>query len=893
MALHYESGFEMLPNFRNPNVRLFPDTVRCEETSGACAYGTQGRDFRDNPAPIDIPDSPGGGFEGRFVNLADLERASVYIAKCPGCGRQMSLGNVVGVYFHPSRNRWVVLGGAESYPGRFFNYGDSTLRGPDALYLRFPRDRVVYVDVDRKDAAGSLFSASIACFGVDGGRRFADLPIQPEYLDLVDPAYTHPVIEGPDKSVTYFVRLHGMDPSTTLEIRYQEGSIVRIPKTYLEVWPDLPDWRSYWLFGACYPETGDSRLTDWKISTYCRTFNNRSLVENKFPNWVKLDGVNWGQNSIVSAWPEYVCFHNAKVNASGLIRLELPAKRPPALTPGSISIDFGTSRSVVMVAPTGNDDPNSFKSFLVAATQQTRNGGVSFRNRAATRTFSRCSRLALNGAETHQAEKAYVPTSAHRAAFIQNSEAGPSVMMVRSVLSQAGMASIGKHNELVNAVPFMDFTITPKDIQSLGKDFPAEKWNLSNARPTVNAFLKALLLMASAEHQYIYPGQTPQFTYSFPLAFSTADQRLFFTCLQEAGAWLSSCVPDVLDISGQLPDPRTMQAQKAFSESLATMEAARAANQSSNEIIVVADLGGGTLDLGVWVRELGDESSDQATISVEQMIRNRNNARLTPLLSDSVKLGADTILHLLYRVIGMSDKDKQSTRWKIFEDGYGRLREDYDKLPAWKTFNKGVDKWFDFIVDYIARTLVCARGQREIESVKLVLAGGGWKSLEARDWNAVDLKRELQLRLEERIRALCDKPSDISISVLTTLLETGLEKVAVAGGLSSISADGRITAKGILTCNGIVEEHVSGNGKKVSWLELVGDNNGRKSLWEGVGLHLEKSNIVPRIPHISKLSENDVNIINSSLYDATDANGYRQRSALSIVLECVASNEIG
>ncbi|HEU4731308.1 MAG TPA: hypothetical protein VFT22_25615, partial [Kofleriaceae bacterium] len=327
-----------------------------------------------------------------------------------------------------------------------------------------------------------------------------------------------------------------------------------------------------------------------------------------------------------------------------------------------------------------------------------------------------------------------------------------------------------------DSVPFQDFSLLDQ-LPGRLRQYPATaeqnrtglKWgddDMTTAART--GYLKAVLLLGAVE-AFSLGATVLDVRYSFPLAYELRDalHRSFV----EAAAWIERDVLGGLD--GAEPAVRL---QDPDSESSAGMIAAEA----YEDWIVTLDLGGGTLDLGIY-----HQDTDRPR---------------EPVAWDSVRLGADLVTAAY---VANTKREPTTVRVELLSGTFK-----YDNEPL----IKDSDRLFQLAMEYAARLVAGTLRTRDERptgaKVTVVLLGSGWRWDRCRTgsakFDAESFEHRYGAQMQQRIEQLA--PGLVQrVQIHTGLLDREREKLAVAHGLARGTSELRKVRDTIRAPNGLDE----------------------------------------------------------------------------------------
>jgi hypothetical protein len=657
------------------------------------------------------------------------------------------------------------------------------------------------------------------------------LPVKPEFLDLVDPSGVWRNPERTDGGQWHY-RLSLLDAGNSRlydDYVLPDDQTESLQDIHVEVWPDLPYecWKQYWI-AIEREEIGVAG--DYAFQVF-GTRDHKDIL-------VALAGGNLtgpSRYEMVKGRPRLLSLSKPNGDCGGQFALLGPAAgNPPHHDPNkpiAVAIDFGTARSAFgvyghagpprSVLPTDNpsDEEPALDTNLIHL------GYVAMR-----------AQLSL-----HTAGTVWVATRGARA--VAEADLGTNRTFVGILPSLLYLKEEGRLN-----VPFVEYTIpVGHQVSDPNRFKGALKWRADEyGRLYRKAYLHALLLLTVAHALRHNPRNSYQVRFSFPLAFSKREVEQLRDCFDDAAKLVSESTGVLLEV-----------AAGGLDESLCAKTACGA--EFPNQNVLTADLGGGTLDLALWVEP--------------------EDAIMPRLLAcDSVVFGADVLtecwknLNLSTSLVGLKDRIFQ-TGWR--ETVEGALNDQARKRSV-ETAQRVFDRYFVAVIEYIARFLAGTmlhenwRGDttRLGHTTMVVLLGSGWRGYEACEEYGGDLGRfqqALREKLTARVRELTDKAARIEVS--KRVLETGNEKAAVVAGLLKHPANSEPSE--IMAPNGLEECAETSNGTQTTeWWKFAG-LNGDELLKSGRPKHKPEFPDLIADHHLQWLKKEDVDTLGELL-------GYRE-----------------
>ena len=766
----------------------------------------QAEDLRYLWGYIDVPDVAGSAAR----SLASLGGGGVHIVH-PVHGALSWPDDLPGVRFHPGRGKWIVLyegGAGASGPAvevqspllrrhqiepdrRLVHLLANWTKAEPGLCLRFPKNAVEFIDV--RDVFSKYLLTFSAAASADGGAEAAAVPLKAAFWDLADlPAG---IANPSQKAGKIEVRLFGDVP---VALSYSAGFVTPLGAGALEVWPDVPsaDWRLQWL-SAYFPNQGaDSATATPLVERQVRFDGGRAWVLERSQNPAPsaIDITDQAEVSMVMVRDRVRAAGIEAGDAEGLFVVGRSQRdpvfsAPAAATEARVSIDFGTSRSALLVD--GGLDGADVEPLQTRALRQTR------------------------GWEEHWIYfMTPVPTG-------RGSAPPPGTGQANGKAGQLVVESkLTRRRRTRGTVPFVDYTIRPNDVlpkqleqsyeavtggaESSGVGQGALKWDPARAKER-SQYLTCLVLMGVAEAAARFGTMNIALGYSYPLAFDG-------TLLQALQRDFDAAVAEARTLTGC-----TITVTQPVTESLAGLSAL---GQAGGNWLLTIDVGGGTTDFGLW-----------------DALANGTGA---PLAVDSVEFAGD----LLLTTAGVVGKGRDAAQVRMHRGEFLEyvLSDQRTKLSdEFREYVDAVALWSEWLIDYAAR-LVAGTVINQVTTnrftkpkldLRVVLLGGGWNALDALTQQTLDggfrtdtqVHNRLQASLEARINELLSpdhspgiKPPAVSLFQLGVgILQQRREKLAVAQGI--FAAQGRTPASGIVGPNGLAERR---DGQVVPWFEMAG-----------------------------------------------------------------------
>lgn len=660
---------------------------------------------------------------------------------------------VPGIAFHPGRGKWVVWLGDSLIHAELPSelVADSLVRvttGGRTCLLRFPPGSVIQSPRAILTTQGHRLTSAT-------GAVWPALPVRRDDLDLVmcddrlAPAELHA------DSARFRFRLFG-DVALSLSLRTDQ--FVEEDKLHIELWPNLPQraWKRFWL-GV----EADSAPPPYEYALYQRSPH----------GYYEKQEAKFGAPGEPASLTRYVSVRGRPrllwmgLAGKGAGFIAFPDEGSPPASVGSsreatLAVDFGTFRTALLVAVPANQKDMPWPELV----KHLPGRRLKLVDHEAAAALSR-------------EDKSLLPPTQGPASARETG--GAVATLFSSAVVYPGGANLGPES-----IPFQDFSIALSRAQKL-REFPGAeerraapgksglKWNDDPKTVAIrDGYLKAILLLGAVE-AFACGATELRIRHSFPLAYDSRES--LDQAFERAAAWLRE---DVLEAG---PDA-SVRLEKPDSESSAGMKAAEA----FGEWCVTLDLGGGTLDLGLFRH------------SAER-------ARAEPVAWDSVKLGGD----LVYS----SSKDEQELRWKILSNTFTWNSEPHAAHA---------DRLIRLAMEYAARVIAGAMLNQQLPKqgveVTAVLLGAGWRwhrcfTPQQERFDAEGFERIYGEFLTRRIAKLA--PGAVRrVAINSSLLAEGREKLAVVCGLARTSAEHGEVRDSVHAPNGLEE-----SGR--AWTEMV------------------------------------------------------------------------
>ncbi len=725
-----------------------------------------------------------------------------------------------GVFYHPERRQFIVwLNHWASNPhGRISPVPDRPNRvrvhdGQATWELEFPSNSLI-------KPPSEILHQDVPVFRDRDGREVLPfLPVKKEYIDLIEcRAAPIPATRQGDDIVFTIPLVGGLET----QWRLPRSSVRDVPAVHSDIWPDIehPAWRRFWL--SLESDSATVRNFDFAVFEASEHGYYRAIT--------RVDSQTSSRSTLRQfsfiGRPRLIWLGDLQTGG-GLAGFGPPAPPRDQAPEGTIAVDFGTFRTAVVVAVPGT---------LTAVPSPAQTGFVDFRRS-----------IIDNPPEAVRQSHTLMPDLLSKESGRQN----PAQTTTAAVFGSALVYPDGPV-PTASSVPFVDFGIPSKALEL--KEYPSTreeakaglKWDEGQTAGTLRtAYLKGVLLLACIE-AFNRGANTVNLRYSYPLAYDmSAALRQSFV---EARTWINEhVIPSATDTAVREP--------RSESESGAAMRAA----QVTDEWVLTADLGGGTLDLALFQEE--------------------KNGRPRALAWDSVKLGAN--------IVGLSfaartGQPERMVRWNII---HGHLRAD-------KMLGEDTMRLFFLCIEYAARvvagTLLSEKHDGPAVSLTLVLLGSGWRwhakahqPGEADRFNEQHFERNYLDYLKNRLEVLAPgRVGNARIHPGFVAEQGGVnDKLVVALGLAMMATQGERTYESIRAPNSLREDDNE-------WSRMVND----KERWQAPSKVLSVPGFDPNLERRASLSAGltdvrDSQAILTRLRQVTNVDETRRRTALGITYE--------
>lgn len=577
---------------------------------------------------------------------------------------------------------------------------------------------------------------------------------------------------------------------------FDRDKVVPITEFYVEVWPDLdPNIWQYYVVSAYSDEPIEFKAgieapgggLDKRIEINGGVRESIAKNMDTRPQWV---------------WIKY---DNGDSKASGMFAIDYPdstnqpdATDQPAVQDVNIGIDFGTYRSTLIVKKGVFSSPRRDLESIGNGVQGCWNLS--------------CQRKVVIG----NTPIGSVDNALKTGLFTPQPWVGSNCLPILSDLPPALVVrtTIKTKRGAHLHYPFVDYTFLYHKVSDgvVGFDlFPplraAErndlKWD-ENSEYTAHrtAFLTTLILVGVVEvlKKYQVGDIRININYAWPLSFSKAAREDLANSFQAA----------VTDVQSWI---RAQNVQINLHGGIAESVAGIVAANSNKRLVVTADLGGGSLDIGIV---LNSERSGQGTQTIESIE-----------VTDSAGIGGETLLKNLSGLTGTSGE-------RILElfDG-NNMETIMNQNPSLGQEDGPVYKFMSLGLEMVARDLVSIlykiyrQENAPPRDVEIVLLGSGWRldKIWRQDshFRREEFKRTFQSWIETRIVDLSstidsDFRSAISekiqaqnwLGLNLALFDSRSEKLALAFGVIQAPNLNLAPPGGIIAPSGLQEEFVSG-----------------------------------------------------------------------------------
>lgn len=736
--------------------------------------------------------------------------------------------DVPGIAFHPGRKHWIVwLRDILNPDGHITAIAGSSssvrvTRNNNSWILSFPTDKVTILSP--KD----IFVSDVHAFsGIAGGdsrekvRHVPAIPVRREYLDLVMCRDDQPLArESQDGGVDFQVVLFG---GIAVGWHLPSARIHLEERVHAEIWPNLPKarWNRFWL---ALESDSASAVSSFEYIVL------GSSPDGYYQPLLSLDRDGKRPTRYVSFTGKPRALWIGAAGAGGAFTVFAGGKEDrEGHGEATVSVDFGTFRSAVLVSVPASERSESMGSFAACRLEVIPNP-----NEATSRRKNK---------------SLFPPTSGGPGSA---GKTGTSAMLFPSVVVHAKQDEPGGGGSpTADTVPFTSFGIPCGPLEGLD-EFPGSheedqaglKWSESSQASHARlAYLKAILLLGAVE-AFQRGATSIKIRYSFPLALGRQEQ--LEDSFRKAAEWVHS------DVIGARPGERGASLELRQSESGAAMRA----SEAHAAWCMTLDLGGGTLDVGLF---------------------QRTNGASRPIAWDSVKLGGNLITSAYARAHG---KPERLLRWEITE---GKLVPD-------RPLQEGVQKLLRLCMEYGARvaagTLAQQTEQPRGVEMTVLLLGSGWRWYSAisdtKNFDAVAFEQVHAPYLLARIHALA--PGVVkSVVINGDLLARGTEKLAVARGLSLIDSSNGASFDRVRAPNGLDE------GAIVSWKTII-DRQAKpgeaQALIASPPFPMELESATPFTQSLEQTA--DRQRVLTRLAESVAVDGTRNRTALGVAFDLFA-----
>ncbi len=605
---------------------------------------------------------------------------------------------------------------------------------------------------------------------------YPDLPIRPEYLGLVETSDHAPLLdrlsEGrlkdndvkkptrTENSIKWSVDLKGRSTSAAIEVAVSSTR----NHAHWMVWPSfrkatLPAWKAYYLYLYCERDdlTVDVLWLDAETGKINVSKSDTTGVARALRFKVQGDRAHVGGPPIALAVRQR---QQDPATCQGIyfVNLHTFSDYEGAL---ELGVDFGTSHTVAAIRSTGDStaEPIEFKLEDSAADGLTHHVCEDPRH---------AGRLVMEGATDRPVLDSWLPTYDRISGAGRPGAPSPSAMLPSEILTMCPLDDLlGEKPDLALWVPGTDYTIPSvitkrRQVGELIADF---KWTATpvklKGREDIlrEIYLTLFLELTIAEHirkHRVIPTNAIQVTFTYPLRSAKAELDDFRVVL---GRVLRSCEQS-MGIKLALKDD-----VGPYSES----KAAKGGTLSDDEVCLVADLGGGTLDLLI----------------------SANRAKLTPPkgaeFADSAKIGANLLLRslsgLLPESAGWDSQHPeicmmQLRSWMRTRGSaalFTRMGEPPSELKELglrgfsgthqddaNAVHKLLNRYFGLLVEFMARSIVaylekvwcpavCSTDWSRLEII-VQLRGNGWRVWPLRGYRQIE--ELVKRRVVERAQGL-------------------------------------------------------------------------------------------------------------------------------------------
>jgi hypothetical protein len=847
------------------------------------------RDYRKLPGVLQL--TAGIANDPNLVNHRGVITIENVNAIEPGLLKSLTTADktldlqVDGLFYHPQRKKWVIYTGA-TCPDRKLDTNlhilSSSIQGEENyLKIQFPENEYELVDLTQI----GLDPDQIPHFSAIQDHTKI-IPIKSEYINLIDISFQHkPTFEITGNIQTVKLYLLGLhDP---IILSYPIDRIKKLnAEAFIEVWPNLRGWRTYWVNVAVASIDSISRsfknFEQWQSKFYSLDASSNLILQTDIKSDTNMLQVPLNEslknNTIgsvaIKSWPDFIFLSNPAGSLSCLIYNEPPVETNKTEVPtAKIGFDFGSARSVVCIAE--HTGVNSFDVFIKSDKKQPlpmyKHRGKVLIDGVIEKRKGESYLGVLTGDQEYKALNSHA----------QSNESHVKFLMVESKLKVSKLHPLNVDDK---SLPFniSSLSVLGSDVNYKDSNIVIEgtnKWDPSPSNRYWLPFFKNIILLTMAEFWSIYtPSTNASISCSSPLAFTRRHHDKYQRDFQMALDWFfNEIAPPHRNGSfynwhqntsnssaGHVPTstfPESMAAHSSVKSNFVT-------NRIADTLVLVSDLGGGTLDLSVWLKKM--DQPDQSNM----------------ILSDSVELGANQLLDKFKHMAGFFSENS------IYKHGggYGMFKNNAP-VHVKKNFDAILRSWLDLMANYMARSLAgcyLKENTKNDFNVVLLLAGGGWKTFEFLDSDISWVTEELKTRMVKYTKELAPNwDLEKYLHVENRLHKLGLEKVAIAGGLHNIVSVG--TGKnGLYAPNGIDE--MAYDQKDISWNTFVDHNE----VWKGAQPKVVRSTnggevFLPKItieshPHILEFNTSELGILNGSMDDYVEG-GKRKITYAALVFK--------
>jgi hypothetical protein len=608
------------------------------------------------------------------------------------------------------------------------------------------------------------------------GEKYPDIPLRSDYLDLVKfpdgDDLLGRIATGKEMQSPSWLPTRGRDPHgrpqlrwdlhlkgrgqpLAVELRLESDTAAKdLHRAHFMVWPRFrtptgAGWKAYYLYERCT----DPRLfcdTIWLEAAASR-LHRRRHDGTEYPYPLSLGA---GPNSVHTGGPPLaLALRNIKTNdEQGLYLVQLEPRKISSLTV-ALGIDFGTSHSVAAVRSSPGEAPQQVK---LLPELDPANAGCSLtlhvsEDQGHVRDVFERAGILANGS--------WLPTYRERGEGIL-----PSELLLRRTLKEAQADALERWQ------PVRDFTIPPMDIvrsnlsEHVLTDF---KWDTASdffkgsesqlREHYLGLFLELVMADVINNHLPGFPEKPVNVTFTYPLRSGEPQ----FKSLGESLTRLLRRANASFGLRLQLQPAGGRSADSGDDGRYDESRAARVPTERSGEVCLVADLGGGTLDL--FIAPYRQEDVSAATSRRGDSGGSTDGTGLLEV-ADSVRLGGNLVLrHMaehperyLPRDGGWLKGDARARETGLrawmrsrgsaslfgFEKGDGLKLAEMDLQGFANPAEAGLarellDRYFRLIVEYMARNLTAYLAKhwlvetpakhRDKLRISVQLRGNGWR----------------------------------------------------------------------------------------------------------------------------------------------------------------------